>query len=189
MDQHDRSTLRLSDAERERALDHLRTCTAEGRLTLDEFAARTDAVYLAKTYGELDTVLADLPELGLEPPGTALSPVVEPQTHLEVRSASLRRDGDWQVPARLAVLAVSGSLLLDFSRARIEHAHVDIELDMMSSSVKMVLPPDGWADGSPELFAASLRNRAQRDPTTTGVSLTVHGQVRHSSVLIKRRKR
>jgi Domain of unknown function (DUF1707) len=36
--------------------------TAEGRLGTDELEERLEAVYHARTYGELDTLVADLPE-------------------------------------------------------------------------------------------------------------------------------
>jgi hypothetical protein len=39
----------------------LRHGTAEGRLTADEFDERLDALYAARTYGELDALVADLP--------------------------------------------------------------------------------------------------------------------------------
>jgi uncharacterized protein DUF1707 len=50
-----------SDAEREQAVVRLRDASAEGRLTLDELAARTGSAYAARTHGELVAVTADLP--------------------------------------------------------------------------------------------------------------------------------
>jgi hypothetical protein len=57
--------LRVGNAEREATLERLRDAHAEGRLDIDEFYARLDTVYDAKTYGELDAVVADLPAAGL----------------------------------------------------------------------------------------------------------------------------
>jgi hypothetical protein len=53
----------VSDAERERAVERLRTAAGEGRLTTDEFSGRIDRAYAARTHGELETVLAGLPQL------------------------------------------------------------------------------------------------------------------------------
>jgi hypothetical protein len=50
-----------SDTEREQAVARLRHASAEGRLTLEELTARTDAAYSARTHGELVRVTADLP--------------------------------------------------------------------------------------------------------------------------------
>jgi Domain of unknown function (DUF1707) len=53
--------LRASDGEREATADRLRTSHSEGRLDSDEFAARIDRCYDAKTIRELDRLVADLP--------------------------------------------------------------------------------------------------------------------------------
>ncbi|MGO4417668.1 DUF1707 domain-containing protein, partial [Streptomyces sp. MCAF7] len=53
--------LRASDADRDRIADILREALAEGRLDPEEHAERIDAVYRAKTVGELDTLVRDLP--------------------------------------------------------------------------------------------------------------------------------
>ncbi len=54
-------TLRLSDADREAAVALLGEQYAVGRLTKDEFDERSDAVWTAKTQGDLAPVFADLP--------------------------------------------------------------------------------------------------------------------------------
>jgi hypothetical protein len=41
--------------------ERLRYATTEGRLTADELDQRLDALYASRTYGELDTLVADLP--------------------------------------------------------------------------------------------------------------------------------
>ena len=64
---------RVSDADRERAVDVLRAAFAEGRLTRDEHGTRMERAYRARTYAELAAVSADLPAgpLGtLSPPGS-----------------------------------------------------------------------------------------------------------------------
>jgi hypothetical protein len=53
--------VRASDADREHVADRLRENTGDGRLTPDELAERLDVVYAARTIGELDAVLHDLP--------------------------------------------------------------------------------------------------------------------------------
>lgn len=63
--------LRASDAERERTATLLREHTAAGRLTPDELSDRLDAVYAARTVGELDALVADLPP---QSPGGAVPP-------------------------------------------------------------------------------------------------------------------
>jgi hypothetical protein len=57
--------IRASDADRDRTAALLREHLAAGRLTAEEFSERLDAAYAAKTLGELDQLLADLPGIDL----------------------------------------------------------------------------------------------------------------------------
>ena len=53
--------LRASDADRERVVDLLRDHAAAGRLSTEELEERTAAALAARTQGELDALLSDLP--------------------------------------------------------------------------------------------------------------------------------
>lgn len=57
--------IRASDADRDRTAALLREHHAAGRLTTEEFSERLDKTYAAKTLGELDELLADLPGIDL----------------------------------------------------------------------------------------------------------------------------
>src|SRR3712207_5379293 len=54
-------SVRVSDEDRQRVVESLRTHTAEGRLTLDEFAERVGEAWAARTHGDLRAVLRELP--------------------------------------------------------------------------------------------------------------------------------
>jgi hypothetical protein len=65
--------IRASDADRDRSAAALREHLAAGRLTIEEFDERLDQVYAAKTLGELDEAMADLPATDLgQLPGASL---------------------------------------------------------------------------------------------------------------------
>src|ERR1700730_5477280 len=57
--------LRASDADRERTAQLLREHHAVGRLTAEEFNSRVEKALEARTLGELDELLADLPAIDL----------------------------------------------------------------------------------------------------------------------------
>jgi hypothetical protein len=57
--------MRASDADRERTAALLREHHAVGRLTAEEFEDRLDGVFAARTHGDLDALLADLPAIDL----------------------------------------------------------------------------------------------------------------------------
>jgi hypothetical protein len=56
-----RATLRASDADRERVTERLRQAATEGRLLTEELEQRLEAALSARTYGQLDALVADLP--------------------------------------------------------------------------------------------------------------------------------
>jgi hypothetical protein len=59
------AALRLSDAERERALGALKGWYAEGRLSIEELEARVEDVYRSGTHSELGVYLRNLPLRGV----------------------------------------------------------------------------------------------------------------------------
>jgi hypothetical protein len=68
-------SLRISDADREAAMELLGEQYAVGRLSKDEFDERSDAVWSARTRGDLAPVFADLPVRSpATPDRTALRP-------------------------------------------------------------------------------------------------------------------
>ena len=57
--------IRASDADRDKVAALLSAHHAAGRLTAEEFGERMEAAMVAKTIGELDELLEDLPEVDL----------------------------------------------------------------------------------------------------------------------------
>lgn len=56
-----RDEMRAADTDREKVAERLRSALNEGRLDLHEYDDRLQRAYAAKTYGDLDVLLADLP--------------------------------------------------------------------------------------------------------------------------------
>jgi hypothetical protein len=57
----DRDGMRAGDSERQAVADKLKSALDEGRLDLHEYDERVQQAYAAKTYGELDSLVTDLP--------------------------------------------------------------------------------------------------------------------------------
>ena len=55
------SSLRASDADRDAVAERLRQAAVEGRIDADELEQRLHTALRAKTYGDLDRLLRDLP--------------------------------------------------------------------------------------------------------------------------------
>ncbi|WP_239132707.1 DUF1707 SHOCT-like domain-containing protein [Paractinoplanes durhamensis] len=56
-----REQMRAADADRQKVADQLKSALEEGRLDLSEYDERLRDAYAARTYGDLDRLLTDLP--------------------------------------------------------------------------------------------------------------------------------
>jgi hypothetical protein len=63
-----RYPLRASDSDREEVVERLRAGAAEGRLLIGELEKRLEVAFRARTYGELDALVVDLPTASAPPP-------------------------------------------------------------------------------------------------------------------------
>ena len=82
--------MRVSDADRDRAASLLREHHAAGRLTAEEFSDRLDRAFGARTVGEIDGLLGDLPSIDLyRLPDAVLTR--QPRQRQPVRAHSARR--------------------------------------------------------------------------------------------------
>jgi hypothetical protein len=108
--------IRASDADRDRVATLLREHHAAGRLTAEEFHERMDAALTAKTLGELDDLLADLPVIDLYrlPHESMRRPADLPHTSLMPRDPGRSADPDRFPPGTVAMGAwavVTGTLI------------------------------------------------------------------------------
>lgn len=67
----ERGKMRAADTDRDRVAGMLNSAYIEGRLSKDEYDARLQSALSARTYADLDQVVADLPPA----PGTVVAPV------------------------------------------------------------------------------------------------------------------
>ncbi|WP_435882306.1 DUF1707 SHOCT-like domain-containing protein [Streptomyces kronopolitis] len=136
--------LRASDADRDRVAEILREALAEGRLDPEEHAERIDTVYRAKTMGELEPVLRDLPAAAGGRPDSVSqfhgsgAPVPD-QNLVAVFSASVRK-GRWRVPARINAFAFFGSVEIDLTEAVFPQQQVQINATSIFGSVDIRVP-------------------------------------------------
>ena len=171
--------MRISDAERERVVAQLNTAVSEGRLTLAEFEERVDGVLRARTFGETEPFVIDLPVQQVKPPEAV---------EIRNRSSSLKRQGRWTVPRRLTITTRSGSVKLDFTEAIFGTAVVDVALDAQSSSVELIVPAGALAAvDSIATHASTVKSRIE--PSGGGVQFRISGQVSSSSIKVRYQRR
>ncbi|WP_070013756.1 DUF1707 SHOCT-like domain-containing protein [Streptomyces abyssalis] len=123
---------RASDDDREQVVERLRDAASEGRIDLAEFEERMTLAYQARTYGELEPITADLPEIA--------SPAPQQELVLRAHGSTVRREGRWPVPRRIDVEAKHGAVRLDMTEAVVLAGEVAVEVDLQHSSVRVLVP-------------------------------------------------
>ncbi|GII04352.1 hypothetical protein Pta02_63600 [Planobispora takensis] len=185
----ERRDLRVSHEERDEVAEKLRVAAGDGRLTLEELDQRLEVALAARTYGELEAVLRDLPAA----PGAARTPapVSKELIHLKTGSGQIRRDGVWAVPRRMEVEIGSGHAILDFTQAVLTHPAMDLSVAIGSGRLLLIVPPGVAADvDSVTVRSGSIRQRARLEPgAPVKLLVTVSGSVKSGSVVVRRPRR
>ena len=135
-------TERVADADRDRTVTLLREHVVEGRLTLDEFSERMGAALEAKTRGDLEAVMADLPAPSSAPtatPVTTGSPRKASRWHIAVMSGHSTR-GRWRIGGKTKAVAIMGGCDMDLRRAEIEGPEVEITAFTFWGGINVIVP-------------------------------------------------
>lgn len=179
MDERD---IRISDADRERAVGALHDAVGAGYITLAEFDERSTAAMHARTRGELDDVLADIPGTGqlTETPATRAEPL-----RLKAVMSTVERTNRWQAPGRIHLHGRAGDITLDFTEAVLEQNAVDLQIDDWASDIRLLVPADATADI--DGLTAKWGDVQSKVPATPRGTphLRVHGSASLSTVRIK----
>jgi hypothetical protein len=138
--------LRCSDAERETAAVQLRRAAGEGRLTVEELDERLDAAYAARTRGELERLLTDLPPSlpaapGAPPPAPRGDEPIAPARRSVIAilgGADLR--GRCHVGPRTSVVAVMGGTDVDLNDAVFDAREVVLNVFCLMGGVEIRVP-------------------------------------------------
>ncbi|MGV0835437.1 DUF1707 SHOCT-like domain-containing protein [Mycolicibacterium thermoresistibile] len=175
---HHDAHLRASDADRAAVRQLLERAVGEGMLTLDEYTERLDVALSARTRGDLDKVLVDLP--GARRP--AVAHTGQP-LQLRGRMSTLSRKGDWSVPARVVINTRMCDTTLDFTAATLHSPMVEVEIDDYFSTTTLILPDGATADlNDVETVASTLNGRVPASPPSERLHLVVRGRIRMATM-------
>lgn len=129
------SSERASDEDRDRAVTLLRDHCVAGRLTLDEFSARAGLALEARTHGELDAVLVDLPAAA--PPAQRAA---RARRWIVSVMSETESKGRLRLGGHAAVIAFMGQCNLDLSRAEIDGPDLVVTAVGFMGEIKIVVP-------------------------------------------------
>ena len=183
--------LRAGDSDREAVARVLHDAHGEGRLDLTEVDERLATVYAARTYGELEAVVEDLPGVRLPwaTRATAVVPAAAPAAPLTL-SANMtteKRVGVWEVPPQIVAVPSASDVKLDFREAICPHERVHIEVHGSMGSLVLIVPDD-WSVDTDGVSSGwgSVKNR-HRAPAGHGCpTIVVTGKTGMGSVKTRR---
>ncbi|AWT56667.1 DUF1707 SHOCT-like domain-containing protein [Mycolicibacterium smegmatis] len=182
MDPVSGDNLRVSDAERTQVRHALERAVGAGMLTLDEFTERVDIALAARTRGELNAVLADLPD-----PTAPMAPAVQRRPE-ELRSwmSTIERRGQWTVAPTLELVTRMCNTTLDFTSAVLPGRVVHIEIDDYCSNTTLIVPGNATADlNGVHPVAGNATLKVRSSPPSEHLHLVVRGRVRMGTVTVR----
>lgn len=140
-----RQELRASHADRDRVAELLRVAAGDGRLSAEELDDRLEHALTARTYGELATLIYDLPATPgaavMAPAAGVVSATPKDLARLHVRGSAVRRDGPWVVPKELDLKVRGGSVTLDFREAVITQPLLRITAEVKGGVLRLIAGP------------------------------------------------
>jgi hypothetical protein len=128
-----------SDGERQGVADRLNVAVGEGRLTLSEFTERVGAAYAARTQGELEVLVRDLPATR----SAALSPAPAPEpvtAPLEIVVGAIKKKGRWRIQPSTALGVAIGPMKLDLRDADLAAHEVTLSARTVVGAIKVWVP-------------------------------------------------
>jgi hypothetical protein len=193
---------------REEKISELSTYFANDDLTLEDLERRIERVYKASNVTELETITADLrsaatpaadydrgalaPRTGKRSVGVA-APASRTTRILSIMS-STRRVGRWVVPQQLDVVGIMSDSGIDLTHATLPPGIVDIDMRIVMSSFKLVVPPGMRVINEAHSFMASIHSRADEftsgnavmNPNATVIRLTGYAVMADVHIVVRR---
>ena len=180
--------VRAGDADREAVAERLRIAAGDGRIDLAELDDRLAQAYAAKTYGQLEVLVADLPVHSAAIPH---DPLPEPDTLvLKTTAPNIKQSGQWTVPQRITAESTAGIITINFTQASCAHREVAVEAVTQTGWIRLILPP-GWAarvDPS-STNTSHIRNKAAETPDPGAPTIIVTGHPVMGYIRIKQRSK
>lgn len=190
---------------REQKIAELSTHFANDDLTLEDLERRIEQVYKAVSVAELDAITADLhnaPTQAAQSPGTRVASKASraPSTYapnsgriLSIMGES-RQMGRWQVPQRLDVVSIMSDTTIDLTQAVMPAGIVEIDVRVVWSACKIVVPPGMRVINEMHAIMASVHSKAEDAATSAGgsfaptIRLTGMALMAELKVVVRRRE-
>ena len=173
--------LRASDADRDRSAAVLGGALATGRLTSAEHAERLDAVYTAKTMGDLAPLTRNLPA------EDGAGAVDGGRAEVAARFSKVIRSGRWVAGRRTRLTSRFGALIVNLTDAVLPGREITLEIDAFCGKLIVIVPAGAHViDEGGALFAKRAVYGRNDRGDADGPIIRIVGDARFSKVAIHR---
>ena len=181
---------RAADRDRDEVAVILGEALATGRLTSEEHAERLEAVYAARTYGDLVPITKDLPH---ERTGGVVLPESTVRQEVVATLSKVHRGGRW-VPGRHTELRASfGALIVDMSEAVLPGREITVTANSLFGKLVLRVPANarivdegGAVCGKWAVLGRSRSRDAELPDSEEGPLIRITGRARFGKVTIIR---
>ena len=185
-----RAEMRASHEDRDVVVDQLRVAAGDGRIDGDELDQRIEAAMAARTYGELDRLIRDLPASAQQ-----ASPVrraeAQASQNITISHGNTAKRGAWLVPRQLTVTVRHGNVVLDFTEAVFDGPReVEVVLDVRHANLRCLVPAGTVLDTSGLATRhANLGQPGFGPAAPDAIRLTISGRAEHANLRVRRLSR
>lgn len=182
--------MRASHEDRDIVVDQLRVAAGDGRIDGDELDQRIEAAMAARTYGELDVLIKDLPPSSRQA-GLARRTEAEASQSITISHGNANKRGAWLVPRQLNVTVRHGNVVLDFTEAVFGGAReVEVVLDVRHGNLRFIVPAGTALDTSGLATRHTDLGQPELGPAgPEAIRLRISGQTQHANVRVRRLSR
>ncbi|MBS2536106.1 DUF1707 domain-containing protein [Catenulispora sp. NF23] len=182
-----RAELRASHEDRDLVVDQLRVAAGDGRIDGDELDQRIEAAMSARTFGELDVLIKDLPASSQQA-HPARRTEAEASQNIDISHGNTHKRGAWLVPRRLNIAVRHGNVLLDFTEAVFSGVReVEVVLDVRHGNLRFVVPSGTTLDTSGLTTRHANLGQPDLGPATPdAIRLVLSGRAEHANVRVRR---
>ena len=173
--------LRASDADRDRSAAVLGGALATGRLTSAEHAERLDAVYAAKTMGDLAPLTRDLPA------EDGAGAVDGGRAEVAARFSKVIRSGRWVAGRRTRLTSRFGALIVNLTDAVLPGREITLEIDAFCGKLIVIVPAGAHVVDEGGALFAKRAIYGRGDPADAdGPLIRIVGDARFAKVAVHR---
>lgn len=176
------------DADREDLQANLTRLVGAGRLNIAEFDEIMDIVWSTNDKAVLDQIRSRYltyqgPPVPMSQPGQVVQPPLSQSQPVSSTMGTIRRAGEWTVPAHSVFKLTGSSMYLDLRKASASSPVCTFDINATGSTIEVIVPPGVHVENRLRDFLSSVEVQTTA-PVPGAPRVILTGRVKGSSVRV-----